>query len=226
MNRRVHGLIEALRRSGQFERAIVLVHGDHGSRISQMSLGVQKNLTSDDLRDAYSTSFAVKAPGIAPGYDTGLLRQSATCSRALRQGRAAAPILDPAWPPPPVYLFAARGEKANIHSWNTRRSPCPVRRRPKASARDGRGADLRGPDTAQSGTLEGFVMCLACRGQLRIRVESGHKGIDSTKSPYGKTSSRHHSLAPEGFHDLRARDIPPRRPAPRCPGMVLLGGYQ
>ena len=112
VNRRVHGLIEALRRSGQFERAIVLVHGDHGSRISQTSLGVhvRKNLTSDDLRDEYSTLFAVKAPGIVPGYDTDLWHIGDLLA-GLRQGRGAAPILDPARLPPPVYLFAARGEK-------------------------------------------------------------------------------------------------------------------
>lgn len=58
----IEDLYAAIRASGQWERAIVIVHGDHGSRITRhdpWQTGLDK-LVEDDFRDAYSTFFAVK----------------------------------------------------------------------------------------------------------------------------------------------------------------------
>jgi len=51
--------------------AIVLVHGDHGSRISLTDpvTTVEHRMQPSDYADNYSTLFAVRAPGIARGYD-------------------------------------------------------------------------------------------------------------------------------------------------------------
>lgn len=51
--------------------AIIIVHGDHGSRITRTDPGIETvgEFTDDDLVAAHSTLFAVRAPGIAAGYD-------------------------------------------------------------------------------------------------------------------------------------------------------------
>jgi hypothetical protein len=51
--------------------AIVVVHGDHGSRLGIITPESSQAaaMSVDDYRDAYSTLFAVKAPGISSGYD-------------------------------------------------------------------------------------------------------------------------------------------------------------
>ena len=69
----IERLFEALKAAGMWRDAIVVIHGDHGSRIVQ-HLPVPANaarLTATDLRDAFSTLFALRAPGIAPGVVNG-----------------------------------------------------------------------------------------------------------------------------------------------------------
>lgn len=53
------------------EDAIVIVHGDHGSRIAKYwpEMMNADRLSSQDYRDAYSTLFAVKSPRVEAGYD-------------------------------------------------------------------------------------------------------------------------------------------------------------
>ena len=55
-------LFDAIRESGQWQRCIIVVHGDHGSRIVRRRLTEENlpRLTDDDYRDAYSAFFAVK----------------------------------------------------------------------------------------------------------------------------------------------------------------------
>jgi hypothetical protein len=55
-------LFDAIRESGQWEQCIIVIHGDHGSRIVRRRLTEEnlQRLTEDDYRDAYSTFFAVK----------------------------------------------------------------------------------------------------------------------------------------------------------------------
>lgn len=54
--------IEALKRSGKFEESIIIVHGDHGSRIfvNEPTVENLNNLSKQDFSDAYSTLFAAK----------------------------------------------------------------------------------------------------------------------------------------------------------------------
>jgi hypothetical protein len=49
--------------------AIVMFHGDHGSRITEYDPGHEQSRAADFI-DAYSTLFAVRAPGIVPGYQS------------------------------------------------------------------------------------------------------------------------------------------------------------
>lgn len=65
--------------------AIVVLHGDHGSRITDVDTQAEALGAFDDadLIAGYSTLFAVRAPGISPGYDrhalpaAGILRELA-----------------------------------------------------------------------------------------------------------------------------------------------------
>ncbi|MEE3330788.1 MAG: hypothetical protein VX246_07950 [Myxococcota bacterium] len=69
---RLGELFEQLRSSGHYESARIIVHGDHGSRITRQKLRFdnEKNTTSRpgyDYIDGFSTLFAIKGPGIAAG---------------------------------------------------------------------------------------------------------------------------------------------------------------
>ena len=63
-------MLSALRAAGRFDDAIIIVHGDHGSRISQREAlsSFAEALSDDDIRDSYSTLFALRTPDQAPGY--------------------------------------------------------------------------------------------------------------------------------------------------------------
>ncbi len=67
------GLLGDLDRRGLLDDAIVVVHGDHGSRIPihypsglALSRGV---LTDADFSDTFSALYAIHAPGVPAGYD-------------------------------------------------------------------------------------------------------------------------------------------------------------
>lgn len=68
-------LINAMQSTGVFDRSIIIIHGDHGSRIGQFWPNVRHKdkLSKQDYFDGYSTLFAVKAPHIDPGYDSLML---------------------------------------------------------------------------------------------------------------------------------------------------------
>lgn len=63
----VGDLLSAVRESGQFDRAVIIVHGDHGSRIVRTVPRTTSThqLVDDDFRDSYSAFFAVKTPASA-----------------------------------------------------------------------------------------------------------------------------------------------------------------
>ena len=68
---RLGELFQRMQSAGIFDSSIIIVHGDHGSRISRHEPYVQNLLvmSKEDYSDAYSTLFAVKLPGKAGGYD-------------------------------------------------------------------------------------------------------------------------------------------------------------
>jgi hypothetical protein len=64
-------MFERWQQAGVFDRAIIILHGDHGSRIflhrpDAANIGA---MASSDYADAFSTLLAIKAPGYEPGYD-------------------------------------------------------------------------------------------------------------------------------------------------------------
>jgi hypothetical protein len=70
--RALQGFFEELQKIGAYEDAMIIIHGDHGSRIAlAASNRLFGDLLSDtDLVDLYSVLFAVRGPGFDSGYDT------------------------------------------------------------------------------------------------------------------------------------------------------------
>ena len=72
IHREIKDLLAKLRESNDLADAVVIIHGDHGSRISINSPVNTDDLSAvsqQDLIDTFSTFFAVKAPGVSPGVD-------------------------------------------------------------------------------------------------------------------------------------------------------------
>lgn len=65
------GLFAAVRESGHWEEAVILVHGDHGARIFRRipTIANRQELSAEDFRDAYSAFFAAKTPFTPAGID-------------------------------------------------------------------------------------------------------------------------------------------------------------
>jgi hypothetical protein len=59
------------RRAKVFDRAKVIIHGDHGSRLylTEPTVDNRDELRRSDYIDSFSTLLAVKAPGLEPKYD-------------------------------------------------------------------------------------------------------------------------------------------------------------
>lgn len=83
---RLETMFAILEEKGLWEDAIVVIHGDHGSRISQWPPApvCKSNVSSQDLVDSFSTLYAVKAPGLEAGYHRDLLPIDHLFSRTLR----------------------------------------------------------------------------------------------------------------------------------------------
>lgn len=66
----IDSILDAIAKSPAGGDAIVIVHGDHGSRVTNVDPQVanQGYFTEADLIAGYSTIFAVRSKGIAPGY--------------------------------------------------------------------------------------------------------------------------------------------------------------
>jgi hypothetical protein len=69
LHRRLSGIFERLEERGMLDHATVMVHGDHGSRITitELFAGSEHLLTPEDIIDSVSTIFAVRGPGVVPG---------------------------------------------------------------------------------------------------------------------------------------------------------------
>ena len=67
VNSKLDSFMTALSESEKFQDAVIIIHGDHGSRIS--SSDILEDFTERDFIDNYGTFFAVKAPGVPPGTD-------------------------------------------------------------------------------------------------------------------------------------------------------------
>jgi hypothetical protein len=57
--------------AGTFDDSVIIVHGDHGSRIGRVRFPFKDKggVATQDLLDNFSTLFAVKKPGHRTGFD-------------------------------------------------------------------------------------------------------------------------------------------------------------
>ena len=69
LHRKLAALFDILERRDLLEEATIIVHGDHGSRISLTKpvAGNEHLLTPRDIIDGVSTLFAIRSPDMAPG---------------------------------------------------------------------------------------------------------------------------------------------------------------
>lgn len=69
--RKLGELLKGMRKAGILEQATVIIHSDHGSRLSRIAaIGANANrLTDQDIVDNYSTLFAIKSPTLKAGYE-------------------------------------------------------------------------------------------------------------------------------------------------------------
>lgn len=84
VQKRLGNLFSAMKRAGTFDRATIVIHGDHGARIGlhDPHTATIPQLTSADYVDAYSTLFALKSPGVQAGVDSRMLPLPALMSYA------------------------------------------------------------------------------------------------------------------------------------------------
>lgn len=69
--KKIEEIIGVLKKKEFFEDSIIVLHGDHGSRITlnKISPANEKIITPQEYADTFSTLFAVKRPGVKPGHD-------------------------------------------------------------------------------------------------------------------------------------------------------------
>jgi hypothetical protein len=84
--KKVEELFERMKSAGVFDEAIIVVHGDHGSRVSRFGPGDDR-ATPADFVDLFSVLFAVKMPGQDAGYDRRLLPLDALLKSVVQEGR-------------------------------------------------------------------------------------------------------------------------------------------
>lgn len=68
-------LFTVMKERGTFDDAVIIIHGDHGSRIvlNEPRQEFVNHLTRQDYFDAFSTLYVVKSPAIEPGYDARMM---------------------------------------------------------------------------------------------------------------------------------------------------------
>jgi hypothetical protein len=73
--RKLEPLFDAMKHKGTYKNAIIVIHGDHGSRINlaEPQAANASTMTLDDYIDGFSTLFALKAPSVSPGIDQRML---------------------------------------------------------------------------------------------------------------------------------------------------------
>ena len=72
---KLESLFTEMQQKGIFENSLIIIHGDHGSRVTMNGTTVENSglVTPDDLLNAYSALFAVKLPNVPGGYDSQIL---------------------------------------------------------------------------------------------------------------------------------------------------------
>lgn len=118
---KIDAALQALAASPGGKQAIVVIHGDHGSRITDVDPNVARlgQVSDRDLIAGYSTLLAVRAPGVLPGYDPAAASVRTRLSRLAQSGFGARAMAARPEPAPTVVLPGAADGA-------TRRQPLPA----------------------------------------------------------------------------------------------------
>lgn len=95
---KIDAALQALAASPGGKQAIVVIHGDHGSRITDVDPHASQvgEISGRDLIAGYSTLLAVRARGVAPGYDPAAVAVRSQLSRLAQSGFGRKPVAPPA----------------------------------------------------------------------------------------------------------------------------------
>jgi hypothetical protein len=110
VQRKLDDFMNAIDKSDQYRDAVIIIHGDHGPRISSGDLLEDQN--RQDFVDNYATFFAVRSPGVTAGIDCELVSLPQVFHR-YAAGREAAPP-PPSLVPLPVIVGTRAGTKVEM----------------------------------------------------------------------------------------------------------------
>ncbi|MFL6244706.1 MAG: sulfatase-like hydrolase/transferase [Thermoanaerobaculia bacterium] len=94
--KKLDDFMSTLEKSDRFRDAVVVIHGDHGSRISVSD--VLEDYSKRDFVDNYAAFFAVRSPAAAAGLDCEFTSLPEVFRRSMKPGAAAAPGTGPHLP--------------------------------------------------------------------------------------------------------------------------------
>ena len=105
------GFLDAVNRNPAHQDATIIIHGDHGSRISVGN--VIEEYEDDDYIANYGTYFAVRGPDVEPGVDCELLSLPEAFRRYAAGGEALPPLEQS---DPPVLVKSKAGENVFVEA--------------------------------------------------------------------------------------------------------------
>jgi hypothetical protein len=101
-------LFKKMQSAGLFDDTIIILHGDHGSRIglNNPAIAEGRKLTDVDYADAFSTLFAVRIPGEPGSYDSSLRAIDDLLVATLGASMGSTPVISVPRRDPFVYMHA------------------------------------------------------------------------------------------------------------------------
>jgi hypothetical protein len=106
VQRKLDEFLTTISKSDNYRDAMIIIHGDHGSRIS--SGNTIEDYKTRDYIDNYATFFAVRSPAATPGVDCEFVSLSEVFLRHVAPGAA-----PPPGQRPPVPVVAASRDTKN-----------------------------------------------------------------------------------------------------------------
>ena len=92
---KIQEIVDILKERNLYNEAIIVIHGDHGSRISVVEPGnrsASNPMTDSDFRDGYSTLAAIKIPNTEAGYEQAPIAISQLISKFVLGKLSALPV--------------------------------------------------------------------------------------------------------------------------------------
>jgi hypothetical protein len=106
VTRKLDEMLEVLRARGLLDDAVIIVHGDHGSRITRIEPMPTNldTLTTSEFTGSFSTLFAIRRPGVPPVDDDHPWALAELLAHFVREDFANAPVKPRGRPAADVYV--------------------------------------------------------------------------------------------------------------------------